>query len=533
MRTLSTPVVLSSMVLAGWLTQAAAQDVRPWTPAAPAPAASGQVDPGNQADAGKPAADEDGSGDLPPGVVRQPSLEAPGLVTGITVGELYTDNLRLSRGDEPRQTGWITVVQPFVKAAHAGPRFSGVMDLSLAGYLYAGHGSYNQVAGNLRASGTLTLLPQHLFLDGSATYGRQVIDNRRPSGSGQFFLANNRANVATGTLSPYWIQDLGRVGTMTLRYTRGRVVYNRAGISEKSGDPLAGISNVTSDGELFRIVSPESATWGWELAYASQRLKLDDGRTFKFATAKLGLSRQLGMHVRVLADVGKENRYLPDGSVDELGATFWDAGLSWSDVRNTFKLLGGHRFYGRSASLSWTHQAARLTTRVGYQERPTDLNRQLLGQGDGAWLAVPRGFSRIPSLQERRIYLMKRASASATYQMPSGSLRLGLYHEKRDYFLHGSDDETVSNARLSWLFELGPFTSLTPSFGWRRHEFEDGQVNQGHYVQLEMAHQFDPANFISLRLRHGTRDTHDAAPGSHGYRVNVVFLSWTHLFTGS
>ena len=69
----------------------------------------------------------------------------------------------------------------------------------------------------------------------------QVINNELPAGSGTFFLDNNRANVGMGTISPYWLQDLGRVGTMTLRVTRGRVVHDDRGIHTtraRIGSPL-------------------------------------------------------------------------------------------------------------------------------------------------------------------------------------------------------------------------------------------------------------------------------------------------------
>src|SRR5690625_2443999 len=180
MHTLSAPVVLSSMILAGWLTQATARDVQ----SGRRPAASAQAQD---------------TAPLPPGVIRKPTVAAPGTVVGVKLGELYTDNLHLDSASQPGQDSWVTTVQPFVMTAYAGPRLSGVLDYTLKGYLYEGHESDTQVAHDLDADGTLVVYPRHLFLAGTATYSRVVIDHRRPGGPGAFFLDNNRANVGTAT----------------------------------------------------------------------------------------------------------------------------------------------------------------------------------------------------------------------------------------------------------------------------------------------------------------------------------------------
>lgn len=517
MRTLSVPVVLSTIVLAGWLGGARAQDMN--TGASPDLALSSM---------GQTACEQDQQAAV--GVVPQPNPDCPGLVTGITLGELYTDNLKLAGSGKPKETSWISVIQPFVKAAAGTPRFSGMVDYTLTGYLYAGLGSNNQLAQNLDAQGTVTVVAQHFYVDGTAGYGQQILNNQFPSGSGTFFLDNNRANVGRGTISPYWVQDLGRVGTMMLRYTRGRVVYNENGISGGNRDFLPGIPNVTSDSVQFSLNSPDFGTWGWNLGYTQQRLQPDAGQSLQFARAQAGLSYQLNLSTRLLADAGKENRFLPDGTVNHLGASFWDAGFEWASTRDSFKMMVGHRFYGRSTQLSWTHQAALLTTNVSYNEQPTDLNQQLLGQNAGAVVAAPGGNFFVPSLRERQIYLMKRASASATYQMPKGKLTLNLYDESRRYFVLDNAREKVANADLAWLFDVGPFTTFTPMVGWQRYLFMDGQTNYTRYLQLALVHQFNPDNFASLRFRNDSRNAYTLVPGANGYRVNVIYLQWTHLF---
>lgn len=515
MRALTPSAVLSCFVLGGCLTTATAQSV--------GVDASGALNlaPDEQASAA----------DVSVGVIPQPTMQSPGMVMGITVGELYTDNLTLAASGAPKQTSWITQVQPFFKWAHSGERFSGVLDYRLTGYLYAGQSSDNQLAQDLKARGILTVIPQHVFLDGSLSYGREVINNQLPTGSGTFFLNNNQANVTTGSLSPYWIQDLGKAGLLTLRYTLGRVLYDNHGISGENASVLNGIPDSTSNALQFSLVSPQYQTWGWNIGYADQRIQPDVGQRVEYAIAKLGTSWQINNSTKLLADLGKESQFLPDGTSSKLGANFWDVGFDWSNTRDHFKLLAGHRFYGPSYQLSWSRTAALLTTVVSYVDRPTDLNQQLLGQNPAQSAPPPVGTSAIPSLKQRQVYLMRRGTASAEYEMPRSRLRLTLYDERRTYFMAGDGSETVANANVDWLFNIGPFTTLTPTLGWQRYKFEDGQVRYNRYAQLRLVHQLNPKNFATLRLRHDSTDVSyiPTGSGAHGYDVNVIFLQFTHL----
>ena len=522
MRALATSAVLSSLVLGGCLSAATAQSV-------------GAGAPGTL----NLAQDEQASGgDVAVGVIPQPSMESPGMVMGVTVGELFTDNLTLAASGTPKKSSWITQVQPFFKWAHSSPRFSGVLDYRLSGYLYSGGSSSNQLAQDLKAHGIFTVIPQHVFVDGSLSYGQQVINNELPSGSGTFFLDNNRANVTTGSISPYWIQDLGKIGSMMLRYTLGRVMYDDHGISSQNPNLLNGLSDSTINGLQFNLASPQYQTWGWNLGYSDQHIKPDVGRSFDYAVAKLGTSWQVTNRTKLLADVGKESQFLADGTTRKLGASFWDVGFDWSDSRDHVKLLVGHRFYGRSYDFSWSRSAARLTTAVTYLEQPTDLNQQLLGQDPSQALAAPVGVSNLPSLRQRQVYLMRRGSASANYEMPKGHLQVTLYDERRTYFTLDNGRERVANVNVDWLYNLGPFTTLTPTLGWQRYKFLDGQIRYNRYAQVALVHQLNPKNFASLRVRHDSSDVNydnsfsPVSPyaGGHGYGVNVIFLQLTHLF---
>lgn len=517
MRALTASVVLSSLALTGSLVNARAQQ-----------AGAGVLQPAEVSSVEQAACEQNQQS--APGVIPQPNPDCPGLVTGIRLGELYTDNLKLAGSGQAKETGWISTIEPFVKAAASTPRFSGLLDYSLDGFVYAGQSGSDQIAQTLRAQGTLAVVPQHLFVDGTALYDRAVLNNQFAAGSGTFFLDNNHANVAVATVSPWWTQTFGNLGTALLRYTQGRVVYSERGVAGDNRNLLRGIPNVTSRAVQFSFVSPNYDRWAWSAGYSQQQFVPDFGPGTQFANAKAGASFVLNANANLLGDVGVENRFRPDGTVGHLDAGFWDAGVEWATVRDSFKVLVGHRFFGRSGELSWTHNAALLTTTLSYVEQPTDLNQQLLGMNPGQIVLQPAIPHEIPSLAERQAYLMKRAMATATYQMPRGNLTLALDDESRKYFVSSFGRERVANANLSWLLNIGPFTTLTPQIGWQRYTFQDGQVSYTRFGQVALVHQLDAKNFASIQYRNDSRNNYDPVPGAHDFRVNVLYVQWTHMF---
>ena len=506
MRMPRAPWFLAPLVLGGWVTGAMAQ-VAPDAPSTVAAQAAA-------------------SGNAGPGSIPQPTTDAPGFVLGVKLGELYTNNLELVPAGKPRQGSWITEVRPFVKAATRNAWFAGSLDYELTGYAYAGQSSHNQLAQALDARGTLVAVPAHLFVDGSVQYGREVVNGAQAYAPGAFFIDNNSANVARTQLSPYWVQGLGRWAQLMARLSWGRIDYSTRGIAGHSDELLQGIPDTTSKAAQLSLVGQSTGAWDWRFDYSDQRLDPDFGIATEYASAKLRVSRQVGVHMRLLLDAGKENRYLPDGTVNVLGASLWDVGFEWLGARDQLRLLVGHRFYGHSYDFSWSHTAALLTMQLGYVEQPTNLANQLLS---GSAAQLPSlGYPVYGTLGNQQVYLMRRATASLTLQMPHGNLQLSAYNDRRDYFVLQRERERVTNADIAWRLDLSAKTTLTPGFGWQRYQHIDDSVQTLHYAQVTLLHQFNPDDFASLRLRKYEGGV-QAGP-DNGYAASVVFLEWTHLF---
>jgi hypothetical protein len=94
-RRLSLPLaLLSSALLIPWWAPASAQEIPPMGPTTPIAAPDQQG----------------GNSHVPIGTVRQPTVADPGWVAGITLGELYTDNLQLAASGRPKQSPMVVPI---------------------------------------------------------------------------------------------------------------------------------------------------------------------------------------------------------------------------------------------------------------------------------------------------------------------------------------------------------------------------------------------------------------------------------------
>src|SRR5699024_83477 len=77
----------------------------------------------------------------------------------------------------------------------------------------------------------------------------------------------NRTSTWRTNISPYWFQDLGRIGQGTLRYRYGRTEYGRESLPDYS---LNGVHlNVSSP--------PANPVWSYQFNAASQRVRRSGG----------------------------------------------------------------------------------------------------------------------------------------------------------------------------------------------------------------------------------------------------------------
>lgn len=432
----------------------------------------------------------------------------------LTLGEIYTDNLFLAPPGTPREDAFITEIEPGFRLNYTAPRLQGNIDYSLQGLLYPGHSDMNHAYNRLNADGTLEAVRDWLYIDGRTIYGHQVVDPEKTGGRSNLFGGGNRASYSATTLSPYLMHDFGSVGVATLRYAYGHASYSQ--------DIPATDSNTWS---FLLARQPQYGPLTYELFYVDQELNQHRGEDLSFKRARVGLQYHVSTRTALLADAGKENNFRPDGTIDELGATFWDVGASVNTEEDTFKALFGHRFFGTSYDFEWHHDGADFHTDMSYREEPTNYNRLLLGRQPTTLVTAPLPYAKLPSLRNRRLFILKRAAVGMAFDLSDSQIRVRLYDEHRDYIQLDETDH-VLGGRFEWQFALGIRDALVPAYSYRRYEFRDGQIDYYYRSEIQWRHQLSR----SLRLRLALRNERRNSQLGKSYRVNTAVLELTKYF---
>lgn len=433
----------------------------------------------------------------------------------LTVGEIYTDNLFLAPPGAEREDEFVTEIEPGLKLRYSAPRLQATVDYRLQGLVYAEHSDMNHAYNQLNANATLEAIEDWFFIAGRTIYDHQVIDPEETGGRSNLFGSSNRTGISATTISPYIQHSLGSIGVATLRYGYGRIFYS------------SDIPDVTSNTYSFLLArQPQYGPLTYDLFYLNQKIDPDRGRDLSFKRARLGLQYHVSARTSLVANVGKENRFLPNGTIDELGSTFWNAGARWHSEQDQLEILYGHRFFGATYQFSWRHDGADVHTDVSYREEPTNYNRMLLGRRPSTAIQSPVfSYPRLPSLRDRRIFVLKRAALDVAFDLSDSQIRVRLYNEHREY-VELAETDHVQGGRLSWEFALGSRDSLVPSYSYRRYEFRDGQINYYYRSEVEWQHRIGREFNFHLALRNEKRN----AISGRGYRVNTILLELTRHF---
>lgn len=441
------------------------------------------------------------------------------LQPSVSIAEVYSDNFELVPDNKAR-SNYATVLRPGLSGCSVGSRLYTTFDYSAQLIRYAHNPPKNQVYNQFKGALKADLYANHLFLDLNGKYGQSVINPMTVySTNNVFATTSNRTNVWTSSVSPYWKQDLGRLGLATFRYTYGRVVYTNTSLS--------GSRNW---GKSFRLVSPSSnVDWSWTLDWNSNRIKHDGtGKSDYFDSASLQLGYQLFYNLKLLATGGVENDYKPDGTVDRYGSHFWNAGFQWANQFSSLQVLYGHRFFGHSWAVNANYHARAVHLGMGYTETPTVSSlQQIEAAATSTTTATP--VTPLNQLQNTSIYVDKRWTANVTYLMSRSQINVGLFDDRKYYRPVSLGEDRTSGGSVAWLWQMTARTKVNASFN--RERLVSAQVPDSadlmNTANLGVTYALLTNTELSFVLNRQTRHSYIAA---NNYTANSAVLQLSATF---
>jgi hypothetical protein len=443
---------------------------------------------------------------------------------GIAIDGTYTDNIDLAP-EGAEEDEFVTQLDLFVTASADTARQKTDIAYRMQHLVYRDDRDLNETFHQLDARSTLEARRESIFIDASATVSQQIIDPERTIAFSNVTVTDNRTDVETAQISPYWRQEIGTAAQTLLRYTRGIVRYSE----DEEGDLL---EDSDENSVQFSIGSiGQERRFSWLLDYVNERIEFEDDREDEFKRASLELGYQATPTVGLIALAGDEdNDFERAPTTSEPDDSFWEVGIGWQPTRrNQLEIRYGERFFGRTSSLDWQFQGRILTTEFSFTEDITTAGQVQLDTtitpGDDVVIDVPRF--------RDEVFVSERFNGTVTVNLPKSALSFNVFTERRE-FQTSLEEDRVRGLGTSWQWQVAPRTSASVDLTFQRNEFDvndpfgvDDQEDDLSQLRIGVERQIGPTTTGAVELVYRRQDADDPADE---YRENVLTLGFTKVF---
>lgn len=429
------------------------------------------------------------------------------------VKETWTDNVNLSP-DAQARSEFITELTPGFAVAARSQRMQLTARYQLRRFLYSDDDAPNlrDSGSNLNADLRARLVGDLLFLDASANRGQQTVSAFGQQFSDNPYSTSNRTDVSTWRVSPYLTQRFGSSAVLLARYTRDSVETGREGYG-----------NTRADSYSLALSSPGERRIGWNLRY--DRQNLTDRLAGDSSTESMGA----GLSWRVLPTLTMsagggydDNDYQALGGRTRGGN--WNVGYQYSpSARTTLSMSVGHRYFGKSRSLSAMHRSRHTVWNIGFSESVTTTRSQYMlpAAVDTAELLDRLFTPNFPDPEQRRLaiaaylqatglpptladdvnylsnryMLQKQFQVSAAFQGARSTLLLSIYDTRREALSVQQADSSLLGSSLFNLNDNTRQRGVAANLSYRV------STRASAYAQLNASH----SNSLSADVRQTNR----------------------------
>lgn len=417
----------------------------------------------------------------------------------VAVAETWTDNVELA-ADALENSEWITELKPGFSLTGEGARVKLKLDYDLQALWFADNSDFDDTFHQASGTGNFILVPESLFLDSFVRLDQQNIDTSGRVGFSNLFQTGNRTDAVVFGASPYHVGRYGNWAESLLR-------LDYQGVRFTGTDPSA-IDVEDSDTQAISgsFGSPERARGAsWRAHGSYSRTEFEQAREFEFGRVGLDVGVPVGLRTRLTASAGVESDVREDPSLGGLDASFWSVGFAWSpDELQSLEASIGDRYYGTAYSASYSRRGSRGSFGLSYAEDPTTASGLLGDDGIFQPGTRPGGTATL----DTRVFLSKRFSASAAYELVRSEITARVYSDRRSYEDGSGDSEDVSGATLGYNWNFSARTTVGLSADWERREFAaaDGEDD---YLDLSLQVRRQITRILSgtLRFAHFKRDS--------------------------
>lgn len=440
----------------------------------------------------------------------------------ITLSESYNDNLTLA-STGVKTDDYITTISPAISITRDSRRLKFNGRYQAQGLLYGSESQYNTIFHQLQANGTVNLVKDIFFINGTGTYSQQNINQTATVSFDNISITNNRANVGTARLNPYLRFKFGRTSNLLVSVDKGVVRYS-GGLSDSNTTTYkVNLDNGTAFNKLL-----------WNIFYDRNDIETDFQADTKFEKIGAGVEYKLTRLFSVTASGAYEdNTYRRAASTSNpTNQSSWTAGVKLTpSVRTTVEVGVSSNYFSNSGYLKFSNKLRRITTSLSYSEDVTVLalnqfNTGVFPQFNSSGTAVPTAASNninvsLPGVTGET-YIRKKLGGAFSIKSTKSMLFVSIYDERRLYQSTDTKERVYGgNANLNWKFALR--TSLNLS---ARGQVQDlrGSTRKDGLLQVRLGLTRDMRSNLKGRVSiiHNRRDSNTNA---YDYDQNTVAVS--------
>jgi uncharacterized protein (PEP-CTERM system associated) len=419
-----------------------------------------------------------------PNAGAAPSPNQPGFVLtpSITIGETATDNALNTPTN--RQADLVTTVTPRIFASEQSSRLQGVFNYAPTLIRYVDNTQEDTIYQNLLGNGTLTAIPQFLFLDANASISDQSRSGSLGYGNTSQIPSSDRTQQFAYGASPYARFQIDDTVESELRYRYYQTNFSGntgAVTSTVTGQTLPGLSNATEQEGIASIGTLPNVSKLFVRATADydDSSYSDPLLSSQHVLGNVDLRYPLTNAVSALASGGYESLTYPDESELNVVGPIWRFGGLYQVSDKQFVSLTYGRSEGQNSFAANARYAVTPVTSVygSYSEYRSTAQQQTLqnlltatptAQGNtidpttGLPFAVTN--PNIP-LQDD-IYYTKNLQLGASTGVGRNHLTFIADYIDQDSLLQLGPSERSTGGYFTWTHELSPRTNSNVLLGY-------------------------------------------------------------------
>jgi len=281
----------------------------------------------------------------------------------IELQQTLSDNGKLSEND--RHSEAITRVSPGISVSGRSGRLEGALDYQLDLVQYARESGRSTVYNRLSADGAAELVPQHVFLDATASISQQTISAFGKQSTGTGIDDSNSTEVASVGVSPSARTRLA--GFLD-------VSAEANGTATRVKDSTVGDQN---DWDAMLRVGATHGIFGWNVSGLRQSNSFS-GDDYITESVALGVSLAVTPRLSFFARHGRERSDVLGTGTQSSSSNGW--GFNWvPGVRTQISAQTDQHVYGDSYSFSLSHRLRRSMVTYSATRGVTGQDSESLG----------------------------------------------------------------------------------------------------------------------------------------------------------